>query len=409
MKFSKLNIFVLLVALSFMNSTGASVMEAPFIQPLWDMEVPGAKGSQDEDVPSLFVYLPESGKSCGTGIIICPGGAYTVLAIDHEGQQVARWLNRMGIAAFVLKYRLGPKYQHPIMLLDAQRAVRMVRAKASQWGIATNRIGVMGFSAGGHLASTVGTHFDYGKTNSEDSVDHYSCRPDFMVLIYPVISMQDGIGHAYSRKMLLGDNPSGELIDLLSNEKQVNSNTPPAFLVHSSDDTGVIPDNSILFYKALIASGVIAELHLFGHGSHGFGLAPGDESLGMWPQLLVSWLRRHGFLNDEKRVSVKGEVLIDGKLLNRGWIVFEPLDSKFKPLVPIYISEKGRFSVRAEQGPCVGLYKIRVLQLALEFGKKPSIDDVIVYDVDSVTDPSILFKELKSGENEIHLDLRLKR
>jgi acetyl esterase/lipase len=219
-----------------------------------------------------------------------------MLADNHEGRQVANWLNSLGIAAFVLKYRLGPRYHHPIELGDAQRAIRLVRAQATQFGVAPDRIGIMGFSAGGHLASTAGTHFDAGDAAASDPIDRASSRPDFLVLGYAVISFTTPYTHQGSLKNLLGDHPDPKLVENLSNELQVTSRTPPTFLFHTNEDKGVPAENSVLFYLALRKAGVPAEMHIFERGPHGVGLALADPALAMWPTLLANWFRERGLL-----------------------------------------------------------------------------------------------------------------
>jgi acetyl esterase/lipase len=275
--------------------TAASFAQAP--QPktilLWPNGAPGAQGTADEDRPSLTIYLA-AGNKVPTGVVVCPGGGYTHLALDHEGTQIAAWLNQRGISAFVLKYRLGPKYHHPIELGDGQRAVRYVRAHASEYGIDSHRIGIWGFSAGGHLASSVGTHFDRGDRASADPIDHESSRPDFMILAYPVITFEEPFLHRGSRNALLGETPDPSLIALLSNERHVTKETPPTFLFHTSDDPVVPVENSIAFYTALHSAGVPAEMHIYEHGEHGVGLAKNNPALSTWPELLSNWLKARG-------------------------------------------------------------------------------------------------------------------
>jgi len=266
---------------------------APF--PLWPDGAPGAKGSLPEDTPTLSLYRPADGKANGAAIVVCPGGGYARLA-DHEGHNVAVWLNSIGITAVVLKYRLGPRYAHPAMMQDVSRAISTVRARSPEWKLDAKRIGVMGFSAGGHLASTAATHFDDGDTSSTDPARRVSSRPDIVILAYPVITMTEASVHAGSRRNLLGENPSKELLDLLSNEKQVTSRTPPAFLFHTEDDSGVPVENSLMFAAALRRAKVPYELHVFEHGRHGVGLAPDDPVLSAWTGLLRNWLRVHGFV-----------------------------------------------------------------------------------------------------------------
>jgi acetyl esterase/lipase len=261
---------------------------------LWPAGAPGAVGTEPADIPTLTAYLPPKEKMTGAAIIVCPGGGYTHLA-DHEGKPVAEWLNTLGITAFVLKYRFGPRYHHPAPMQDAARAIRLIRARAGEWGLDPQRIGILGFSAGGHLAATAGTHFDAGNPNSADSIERVSSRPDLMVLIYPVITMRDKT-HAGSKKNLLGAEPSPELVALLSNEEQVTKDTPPAFLVHTTTDTAVPFENSLLFVSALRKAGVPFELHLYERGPHGFGLGVKDPILATWPDRCADWLKLHGFL-----------------------------------------------------------------------------------------------------------------
>jgi acetyl esterase/lipase len=202
----------------------------------------------------------------------------------------------MGVTAFVLKYRLGPKYRHPVELGDGQRAIRLVRARAKDFGITPDRIGLMGFSAGGHLAATVGTRFDAGNPTAPDPVERVSSRPDFLVLAYPVVSFQPSITHAGSVRNLLGDKPDPKLLDELSNEKHVTAQTPPTFLFHTNADTGVVPENSIEFYLAARKAKVPVEMHIFENGPHGVGLAMNDPALSAWSILLTNWLRARGLL-----------------------------------------------------------------------------------------------------------------
>ena len=270
----------------------------PVELPLWESGAPGALGDAEADRPTLTLYRARS--PVGTGIVVAPGGGYGALAMDHEGRQVASLFNAMGITAFILKYRLGPRYHHPIQLGDAQRALRMGRARAEEYGIAADRVGMMGFSAGGHLTATAGTHFDSGKPESTDPVERASSRPDFLILCYPVISFDPEIAHMGSRRNLLGDQPDPKLVESLSNELQVTPQTPPTFLFHTTADAGVPVENSIRFYLALRKAKVPAEMHLFENGPHGVGLALGDPALGTWPTLLINWLRGRGLLMKAK-------------------------------------------------------------------------------------------------------------
>jgi acetyl esterase/lipase len=264
--------------------------------PLWPAGAPGALGTEDADRPTLTVYRAYRSAQPITGIIVAPGGSYTNLATNHEGRQVANLLNAAGVTTFVLKYRLGPKYRHPIELGDAQRAIRLVRARAQEFGVAPDRIGMLGFSAGGHLTSTAGTHFDAGKADAADPIDRVSSRPDFLVLCYPVISFDPAIAHANSQRNLLGDKPEQWLLDDLSNDRRVTAQTPPTFLFHTDADTGVVAENSVRFYLALRRAKVPAEMHIFETGPHGVGLALADPNLSAWSTLLLNWLRGRGLL-----------------------------------------------------------------------------------------------------------------
>lgn len=294
-----LRIAAALLALSATASAAAAQNPAPAVTdlqtiPLWEGRAPGALGDEPRDRPTLTVYLPRGSNS--TAVIVAPGGGYANLAMNHEGRQVAGWLNAMGVTAFVLQYRLGPRYNHPIELGDAQRAIRLVRSRAAEFRIAPDRIGMLGFSAGGHLTSTAGTHFDAGNPTAPDPVDRASSRPDFLVLAYPVISMDPAVSHGGSRRNLLGENPDPRLQAELSNELRVTPQTPPTFLFHTTNDAGVPVMNSVLFYQALVKAGVSAEMHLFANGPHGVGLALNDPALGQWPNLLANWMRARGLL-----------------------------------------------------------------------------------------------------------------
>ena len=274
-----------LILMSAVFAMAASAQ--PKTELLWPNGAPGAQGTADEDKPTLTYYAPKRAKN-GTAVVVCPGGGYRGLAMDHEGDQVAMWLNSLGITAFVLKYRLGPKYHHPAEMNDVQKAIRTVRARAAEYGVVADKIGVLGFSAGGHLASTAATHFA-----TEDGV---SSRPDFAVLVYPVISFTTEYVHKGSRLNLLGENPSEADMRLMSNELQVTKDTPPTFLVHTSEDKGVPSENSILYYLALRKAGVPAEMHIYEKGPHGFGLGSLDAVLSTWPGRLADWMRGRGLL-----------------------------------------------------------------------------------------------------------------
>ena len=264
--------------------------------PLWPDGAPGALGTNDVDIPTLTVFLPEKTNAPVAAMVICPGGGYGGLAA-HEGKDYARWLNEQGIAGFVLKYRLGPKYHHPAMLQDAARALRIVRARAGEWGVDPQRIGIMGSSAGGHLASTLLTHYDAGDTNAPDAIERASSRPDLGILCYPVITMKVGT-HGGSKMNLLGTNPPPALVAELSNEDHVTTNTPPCFIWSTADDKTVQVENSLAFAAALRRARVQVELHIYEHGPHGQGLGGKEYNPAKrlpWTRACTDWLRVHGF------------------------------------------------------------------------------------------------------------------
>ncbi len=262
--------------------------------PLWKDATPGALGTEPKDIPTLTAYLPDPAKATGAAIVVCPGGGYGALA-KHEGEGYARWFADHGITAFVLKYRLGTSgYRHPIMLQDAARALRTVRANAAQWQVDPARIGIIGSSAGGHLASTLLTHFDAGKPDDPDPIERVSSRPDFGILCYAVITLGPKT-HAGSKRNLLGDNPPQELVDYLSNEKQVTPQTPPCFVWHTWEDKGVPMENSLEFARALREKGVPFDLHIYQKGGHGMGLGKPDAPH-PWAADCLFWLRQNGFV-----------------------------------------------------------------------------------------------------------------
>ena len=302
---NKLTIVLILLLLTGHNS---NVKGQELNIPLYSGTIPNSKVSGTKEIiekkdiiiyrnvqiPEIAVYLPTKMYSTGQCVVICPGGGYWQLSYDLEGTDIARFFNSIGVAAVVLKYRL-PSHDyciepHKAPLMDAQRAMRLVRFNASKWNIDPCKIGIMGFSAGGHLASTLGTHFDYGNGSSADSVERISCRPDFMILMYPVISFTDTAKHTGSGKNLLGEYPDKDLIIMYSNELQVKADTPPTFFVHADNDEGVPVENTLLMYKALRARNIPVELHILSEGGHGFGLATNNEHINSWTNNLKLWL-----------------------------------------------------------------------------------------------------------------------
>jgi acetyl esterase/lipase len=301
----KTTFVVLLIAVMSMNLSAQQ-----YVIPLWKGQIPNSQKSDDVEVyrentglmgyalvqnPDIKVFLPTKRNTTGQALIICPGGGYQGIAYDWEGLDYAKYLNTIGVAGIVLKYRLPVSksnvvpYKSPLM--DIQRAIRITRFNAAKWNIDPNKIGVMGSSAGGHLASTAGTHFDPGNPNAKDSIDRMSCRPDFMILMYPVITMKMPYTHKGSRDNLLGKNPGEELVNEFSNELQVTKDTPPTFIVHADDDSGVPVENSLLFYQALRKNKIPAELHIYSEGGHGFALAANKGHQEFWPQACHEWLK----------------------------------------------------------------------------------------------------------------------
>lgn len=298
--------FILLVFFVTLGNAGFSQK----VMPLYSGTIPNAKETPDEEEivfnnevdtlaykvshPTLSVFLPPADKACGTAVVICPGGGYHVLLMTREGCDIAMEFNKLGIAAFVLKYRLpddrmmADKSIGPLQ--DAQQAIMVIREHAGEWKIDPHRIGIMGFSAGGHLASTAGTHFEKALIDNKNNI---SLRPDFMILVYPVISLSDSLGHIGSREYLLGKNPAREKIRYFSNELQVNKSTPPAFLVLAGDDSVVKPENSLVFYNALKMNGVPAEMHIYQSGEHGFLKTPPFEE---WFGRCCFWMKSNGWL-----------------------------------------------------------------------------------------------------------------
>ena len=278
-------------------SVSGRVMEIP----LWTGDAPGAVGDSTADRPTMTVTLPPHARPNGTFVVVLPGGGYREVATATEGARAVRWLDSLGIASAVVRYRVAPRYHYPQIVQDAARAIRLVRAHAPEWGLDTARIGVLGFSAGGHLAATLGTHFDSGDSRATDLVERRSSRPSFMLLVYPLITMDSATTHWRSRLALLGPHPAPALVYALSEEKHVTAETPPAFLVTTNDDTLVPSENAVAMYAALHRAGVPAGLHIYDThrgGRHGFAMATPDSSLSTWPRMMELWMRRYQLLDD---------------------------------------------------------------------------------------------------------------
>ena len=379
---------------------GLSTADAQIPDPikLWPDGAPGAKGDAEHDTPTIRPYLVKGAKATGAAVIVCPGGGYGALASDHEGHQVARWFNRFGVSAFVLRYRHAPHYQHPTPLEDAQRAIRLVRSRAAKFGIDPGRVGIMGFSAGGHLASTAATHFDSGK-DAKDSVESESCRPDFAVLCYPVVTMKKSFTHRGSVRNLLGAEPSGELLENLSNETQVTAETPPTFLFHTAEDKAVPVQNSLVFFQALLEHGVKAELHVYQNGQHGIGLAPGDPVATTWKERLADWMKANGLLKTGPRAAVSGSVSMGGQPLRWGMVTFAPREGA-GPIASAMIS-RGKFSIPASTGPQVGQHSVVIRSLG-DVLPQPTIDDAVLV----TPDPSPLTIQVAPQGNEFNFELQ---
>jgi acetyl esterase/lipase len=318
---------------------------------LWPGGAPGALGAAAKDRPRLTIHLPDAETATGTAVVVNPGGGYRGLAADHEGLQVAQFLNKHGIAAFVLRYRLRPDYEPSVALEDGKRAVRTVRYYAEDYGISEDRIGMLGFSAGGHLTTAVGTLYDKGDPEAVDPIDRESARPDFIVPVYAVVNR---------------DLVKFDMGDWASTDVAVTSDTPPAFIVQTHEDSLVRATHSLRFYEALLNAGVPAEMHIYQFGPHGLGLAPGDPAFSQWPDEMVAWLQRNALLTDADRVAVSGTVSLDGEPMFWGSVTLLPED-RTNPLAFTQFSRSdGKFKIDREHGPCPGTYRVVVYQIATD-------------------------------------------
>ena len=336
-------------------------------------------------------------KATGAGVVICPGGGYGILAMDHEGHQLAKWFQKNGVAGFVLRYRHAPKYRHPVPMEDAQRAMRYVRAKAETFGVSAGRIGIMGFSAGGHLSSTVATHFDAGNPEAKDSVDRLSCRPDFAVLCYPVISLTASYAHKGSGRNLFGPDADEETLKTLSNDLHVTVETPPTFLFHTAEDKGVDVQNSVAFFMALRKAGVPGEMHIYQDGPHGVGMAPADPAVFGWRDRLLDWMRGSGFLSATARAEVSGTVKVNGEDLRWGMIALAPLDPN-KPRAWTMVS-RGKYSIPASRGAALGENVVEIYDLG-SVEPRPTRDDF-----ERIDPNGALRLNVVEGKNQFDLNL----
>ncbi|MFV0443418.1 MAG: alpha/beta hydrolase [Planctomycetaceae bacterium] len=395
--------YLLLCLLLTSAVSAAEVGPDPIL--LWPNGAPGAQGTEDPDKPAIRIYPAPADNNTGAAVLVCPGGGYGVLAYDHEGHQVAKWLNSIGVNAAVLQYRLAPKYHHPSPLNDAQRGLRYLRAHAVKLGIDPHRIGVMGFSAGGHLASTLSTHYDAGQPDAQDEIDRVSCRPDFSILCYPVISLGSDFGHKGSLRNLLGDNPDPELVNSLTNETQVTADTPPTFIFHTAEDPGVKVQNALVYYSALMEKGVKAELHVYQNGPHGVGLAPGDPVLSTWKERLHDWLKTNGFLTSGPRAALSGEVKQNGEPIRWGMIAFYPIrdgkeTAESREPVAFAMVSRGKFHIPADRGAPLGPCRVQVVTLG-DVQPLPTIEN----SRELVLVNSGVTVNVVEGKNELQLEL----
>ncbi|MBL6706901.1 MAG: alpha/beta hydrolase [Planctomycetaceae bacterium] len=372
----------------------------PEALPLWAEGAPHAKGSDESDTPTVRAYLPQEldgGKATGAGVVICPGGGYGILAMDHEGHQLAKWFQKNGVAGFVLRYRHSPKYRHPVPMEDAQRAIRYVRAKAEIFGVDAGRIGIMGFSAGGHLSSTVATHFDAGNPEAKDVIDRLSCRPDFAVLCYPVVSLTAPYAHKGSGRNLFGPDADEQTLRTLSNDLHVTAETPPTFLFHTAEDKGVNVQNSLDFFMALKKVGVPSEMHIYQDGPHGIGMAPADPAVFGWKDRLLDWMRASGFLNATARAEVSGRIKVNDEDLRWGMIALAPLDPN-KPRAWTMVS-RGKYSIPASRGAALGENVVEIYDLG-GVEPRPTREDFQRIDPNGVLRLNVV-----EGKNEFDLNL----
>ncbi len=388
----------LLVCGSLVLSNAVGFAAGPEPIPLWPNGAPGAKGNAEIDTPAVRIYPAAEANATGACVVVLPGGGYRHLAMDHEGQQIAAWFNSIGVTAAVVSYRLAPNYGHPSPMLDAQRGIRYVRANAEKLKIDPNRVGVMGFSAGGHLASTVSTLFDAGDSSSSDPIDRQSSRPDFSILCYPVISLKSSFTHGGSKKNLLGENPDPALVEKLSTETQITKDTPPTFIFHTAEDKAVPVQNAIVYFEALQKHGIASEMHIYQKGPHGVGLAPKDPVLSTWKERLADWLKINGFLSTTKRAAISGSVELDGEPLPRGTITFIP-DDKNAPTAFAMVS-RGKYSLDEKSGPAIGKNNLIVCSLGAGM-LSPTVEKLEIWEAPK--HPFVC--QVASGRNVLDLQL----
>lgn len=385
-----------------MTAGGAFVRSAePPKQLLWPAGAPAAKGAEPKDQPWIDLYPVARDKANGAAFVVIPGGGYGGLAADHEGSQIAKFFNSLGVHAVVLHYRLGTNgYHHPIELNDAKRAIRWVRANAARHGVDPRRIGVIGFSAGGHLASCTATMFDEGDADAADAVDRVSSRPDVAVLCYPVISMIDDFMHRGSRKNLLGPNDNDAMGREMTTYLRVTDRTPHTFIFQTDEDIVVPAENAVQFYLACRKHKVPAEMHIYRPGPHGVGLIQGDPILGTWSGHLRDWLRNQGFFRPVKRAAVDGKVTINGRPVSWGSVLFEAEDED-APRVCARVMG-GKFKLDARGGPGIGTHKVTVTYSAEDV---PGLESPDGNATASTHRGAPIIVEIKDGANQVALEL----
>lgn len=334
------NLFVIIFLSTIALPAVAQSLSNPIL--LWPDGAPGATGSSDEDKPAIIPFVPEPSKRNGAAVLVVPGGGFTIRAVDHEGVLVAQWLRDHGITAFLLRYRLRPLYSRADWVKDGQRGIQYIRAHTKEYNISTDRVGAIGFSAGAALITDMALHVTPGQANATDALDRYTTRPDFMILAYGSVRIDNTIDSA------------------------VVANLPPTFMYGTVEDAGSTR-GMVELYSRLFSAGVPVEAHFFQQGIHGSGFALGDPTLGEWPALMHNWLRVGGFLTDKPQVSVSGVIKLDGAPLLKGMLVLTPVDAPNAPPVVVYMNntgtgELGRFSVSKDQGPVAGRYKVEVRQ-----------------------------------------------
>jgi len=350
---------------------------------LYDGPAPGAKGDADEDRPHLNILRADPQNACGAAVIVCPGGGYNVRAMDYEGLQVARWLNTLGVDAFLLSYRVKKfGYTAEDAFVDGRRAIRWVRHNAERYGVDPRRIGMIGFSAGGHLAARVAAEHDAGDAEAADPVERQSSRPDFALLIYTPVR--------------------GRLVE---GEAPPAADLPPTFLCHTSGDTLVSPYSALDYYRRLRDAGAEVELHVFGgYGPHGTGMATGLPGTQRWPELAGIWMRRNALLTGKERVSVEGRVTVDGASSGSAWVTFIPVDSDHDPIAAARTNLKdGTFSLDATHGPVPGRHRVEVRQYCKQFLTVPSMAGERTYTSARPDSDEPILVDLKPGRNEVNI------